>query len=96
MSIKITKTMLHEAQQEHNKMILNMKIDNICEMVLKSARHGNKSFIYHITDQSVACQKEWSPYDYVPEIDELINGLIPRFENVFVRRVPEGILIDWS
>lgn len=88
--------MLQQAQQNHNNEVLKIKVESICEMVLKSARYGNKSFIYHITNESIACQKEWSPYDYVPEIDELIHGLTLRFENVFVRRIPEGILIDWS
>jgi hypothetical protein len=94
MTNKITKTMLQQAHQEHNQEILNLKIDSICEMVLKVARRGDTSFLYPVTKESIAHLREWAPYDYVPDIDELIEALIPRFgEDIFIRYVANGILI---
>jgi len=96
MSNKITKTMLQQAHDEHNKMILRVKVDAICEMVLKAARRGDMSFLYPMTKESIEHLREWAPRDYVPDIEEIIEALTLRFdEGIFIRYVEQGILIDW-
>ena len=94
--MKITKEMLQQAPIEYRESILQKHVDNICEMVLKTAKRGETSFLFHITDESVETQREWAPFDYAPSIDDLINGLAKRFEGVFIRRITLGILIDWA
>lgn len=89
--------MLQQAQQEHNQALLNLKIDSICEMVVKAARRGDNSFVYPVTEESITYIREWAPYDYVPDIDELIKALSLRFdEGIFIRYTAKGILIDWA
>lgn len=89
--------MLQQAHDEHNKMILRVKVDTICEMVLKVARRGDTSFLYPMTKESIEHLREWAPRDYVPDIEEIIEELHNRFdEGVFIRYVSQGILIDWA
>ena len=93
----ITKETLRKAPKFYREDILKKRLDDICEMVMRIARRGEETyFVYYITEESISAHREMAPYDYFPSIDDLVTRLIPMFEEGMVKRIAEGILIDWS
>lgn len=93
----ITKEMLRKAPTAHHATILKKRLDDICEMVMRIAKRGDETyFVYYITEASLSAHREMAPYDYFPSIEDLVTGLSKRFEEGMVKRIAEGILINWS